>query len=79
MKPEILVYALVPILLLHIEQFKNAKQLPNLFLGFLTLALIISTKGTFFAMIPIFLFFYIEILLKNLVLRQFSYLYYYSQ
>jgi len=66
MKPEILVYALVPILLLHIEQFKNAKQLPNLFLGFLALALIISTKGTFFAMIPIFLFFLYRDFIKEL-------------
>jgi len=66
MKPEILVYALLPVLLLHIEQFKNTKQLSNLILGFLSLALIISTKGTFFGMIPIFLIFIYKDFIKEL-------------
>lgn len=63
MKPEVLVYALMPILLLHIEQYKEKKKISNLILSFFALALIISTKGTFFAMIPIFLF----ILHKNFI------------
>ncbi len=69
MKPEVLVYALLPVLLLHIEQFKNTKRLPNLFLGFLTLALIISTKGTFFGMIPIFLIFIYKDFIKELGIK----------
>ena len=69
MKPEILVYALFPVLLIHIEKFKNTKQVPNLILAFLTLALIISTKGTFFAMFPIFLIFLYRDFIKELGIK----------
>lgn len=66
MKPEILVFTLLPILLIHAELFIKKKKLKNLLIFFFTLVLIISTKGTFFVLIPIFLILFYLKFIKSL-------------
>ncbi len=58
MKPEVLIFTLLPVLLLNIDLFRKNKHPKYLLLSILSLSLIITTKGTFFAMIPLLLIFY---------------------
>ena len=72
MKPEIIVLSLLPYLLIGVEMYKRSKQIEYLIFSSVCFALIISSKGTFLAILPIFLFFYIGKFFKELTIKDFA-------
>ena len=72
MKPEIIVLSLLPYLLIGVEMYKRSKQTWYLIFSSICFALIITSKGTFLAILPIFLFFYIGKFFKELTTKDFA-------
>ena len=73
-KPEILTFALFPWIIFCLEKFKKSREIKYLFLGIPLLVLCISSKGTIFIMIGLFLLVYYLKDLINLELKSIFYL-----
>lgn len=69
MKPEIMVLALLPYLLIGVEMYKKSKQSSYLIFSSVCFALIVSSKGTFLAIVPIFLLIYLGKFIKQLTIK----------
>lgn len=70
MKPEIMVLSLLPYLLIGVEIYKKNKQSRYLVFSSICFSLIISSKGTFLAILPIFLLIYTIKLTKQLTIKE---------
>jgi hypothetical protein len=72
MKPEIMVLSLLPYLLIGVEMYMRNNKSRYLVFSSICFALIISSKGTFLAIMPIFLFVYIGKFFNKLTLKEFT-------
>ena len=72
MKPEIIILSLLPYLLIGVEMYMRNKKSRYLVFSSICFALIISSKGTFLAIMPIFLLVYIGKFFNKLTVKDFA-------